>query len=128
MFIFIYRVEISNLPPRIEKYLNEKINENGSTHLTLIDPEKTEINEAMKIAGTAEEAGSVGILIGGSTVSSIHHLDEIVKNIKNCVKIPIILFPNDITGISKYADAIFFSSLLNSINPYYTLNSLNLLD
>jgi phosphoglycerol geranylgeranyltransferase len=95
------------------------MNKNVPTHLTLIDPEKTEIDEAIKIARTAEEAGSFGILIGGSTVSSVHHLDEVIKNIKNCVKIPTILFPNGITGISKYADAIFFSSLLNSINPYY---------
>lgn len=107
------------MPPWVEKYLNENINKNAPTHLTLIDPEKTEINEAIKIARTAEEAGSLGILIGGSTVSSIHHLDEVIKNIKNCLKIPTILFPNGITGISKYADAIFFSSLLNSINPYY---------
>lgn len=107
------------MSPWVEKYLNEKINKNAPIHLTLIDPEKTGINEAMKIARVAEEVGSFGILIGGSTVSSVHHLDEVIKNIKNCVKIPTILFPNGITGISKYADAIFFSSLLNSINPYY---------
>jgi phosphoglycerol geranylgeranyltransferase len=107
------------LPPWVKKYLNERIDKNAPIHLTLIDPEKTKINEAIKIAKTAEEVGSFGILIGGSTVSSVHHLDEVIKNIKKCVKIPTILFPNGITGISKYADAIFFSSLLNSINPYY---------
>lgn len=50
---------------------------------------------------------------------SIYHLDEVVKAIKRKVTIPVILFPNDVAGISKFADAIFFMSLLNSSNPYY---------
>ena len=39
--------------------------------------------------------------------------------IKTDVKIPIILFPGNITGVVPQADAILFSSLLNSENPYY---------
>ena len=35
------------------------------------------------------------------------------------LRIPVILFPGNITGISPAADAILFSSLLNSENPYY---------
>jgi phosphoglycerol geranylgeranyltransferase len=31
----------------------------------------------------------------------------------------VILFPNALSGLSQYADAVFFMSLLNSINPYY---------
>ncbi len=104
---------------QIENYLNKMINENGTIHLTLLDPEKTDKKEAIKISKIAEDIGSVGILIGGSTVSSVHHLDSIIQEIKKSINIPIILFPNGIAGISKYADAIFFSSLLNSINPYY---------
>jgi phosphoglycerol geranylgeranyltransferase len=103
----------------VESYLIERIRKNIPLHLTLIDPEKTKIEESINIARVAEEVGSSGILVGGSTVSSIHQLDGIIKNIKNHQKIPVILFPNGIAGISKYADAIFFSSLLNSINPYY---------
>ena len=108
-----------NLPPWVEKYLEKMMNEKGIIHLTLIDPEGTAIKEAIEISKFAEEAGSVGIMIGGSTVASVQHLDKIVKNIKDSVRIPVILFPNGIAGISKHADAIFFSSLLNSTNPYY---------
>ena len=107
------------MPYWVENYFIERIKKNIPLHLMLIDPEKTKIEESINIAKVAEEVGSSGILVGGSTVSSIHQLDEIIKNIKNHQKIPIILFPNGIAGISKYADAIFFSSLLNSINPYY---------
>jgi len=44
---------------------------------------------------------------------------EVVKNLKKTIKIPIILFPGNITGIVPQADAILFSSLLNSENPYF---------
>jgi phosphoglycerol geranylgeranyltransferase len=42
-----------------------------------------------------------------------------INTIKKQTKLPIILFPNDVAGISKEADAIFFMSLMNSMNPYY---------
>jgi phosphoglycerol geranylgeranyltransferase len=44
---------------------------------------------------------------------------EVVKNLKKAVKIPKILFPGNVTGVVPQADAILFSSLLNSENPYY---------
>jgi phosphoglycerol geranylgeranyltransferase len=62
-------------------------------------------------------------MVGGSTVVSVNQLDEIVNSIKNEVNIPVILFPNNITGISKNADAIWFMSLLNSNNPYFITGS-----
>jgi phosphoglycerol geranylgeranyltransferase len=41
-----------------------------------------------------------------------------VKAIKSS-NFPVILFPNDVVGLSQYADAVFFMSLLNSMNPHY---------
>lgn len=38
---------------------------------------------------------------------------------KKTIKIPIILFPGNITGVVPHADAILFSSLMNSENPYF---------
>jgi phosphoglycerol geranylgeranyltransferase len=58
-------------------------------------------------------------MVGGSTLTSTSHLDNVVGAIKKTVKIPVILFPNNITGICKYADAIWFMSLLNSSDPYF---------
>ena len=43
----------------------------------------------------------------------------IVKTIKKNVNIPVILFPSNLTGVSKHADAMWFLSLLNSSNPYF---------
>ena len=104
---------------QIERYLLDKIHEDGAIHITLIDPEKTTPQMASHIAHEAGSAGTAGIMVGGSTITSTSRLDGVVKAIKKAVKIPVILFPNNITGISKYADAIWFMSLLNSSDPYF---------
>ena len=107
----------------IEKYLLEKIKLEGSIHITLIDPEKVSALQASRIAENSANSGTAAIMIGGSTFASQAHLDDVVKNIKSAVKIPTILFPNNITGISSYADAIWFMSLLNSVDPYFLMGA-----
>jgi phosphoglycerol geranylgeranyltransferase len=107
----------------IEKYLLKKIKTDGSIHITLIDPEKVSAQQASRIAETSEKSGTAAIMIGGSTFASQAHLDDVVKGIKSSVKIPTILFPNNITGISSYADAIWFMSLLNSVDPYFLMGA-----
>jgi len=62
-------------------------------------------------------------MVGGSTFVIPAHLDAVVKAIRRTVKIPTILFPNNITGISRHADAIWFMSLLNSIDPYFLIGA-----
>ncbi|MGB9841117.1 MAG: geranylgeranylglyceryl/heptaprenylglyceryl phosphate synthase [Candidatus Bathyarchaeales archaeon] len=107
---------------RVEQYLLEKIKE-GSIHITLIDPEKMTPPQAARVAESSEISGTSAIMIGGSTFVSQAHLDSMVKAIKRVVKVPIILFPNNITGISRYADAIWFMSLLNSVDPYFLIGA-----
>jgi len=104
---------------RVEKNLLNKIETDGTIHITLVDPEKVTAKTASQTACKAEEGGTAAIMVGGSTVTSTTHLDQVVKAIKRTVKIPIILFPNNITGISRHADAIWFMSLLNSSDPYF---------
>ncbi|MEJ5326715.1 MAG: geranylgeranylglyceryl/heptaprenylglyceryl phosphate synthase [Candidatus Bathyarchaeia archaeon] len=107
----------------IEQYLLKKINSEGSIHITLIDPEKMTPPQAARVAESSEISGTSAIMIGGSTFVSQAHLDSMVKAIKRAVKLPIILFPNNITGISRYADAIWFMSLLNSVDPYFLIGA-----
>jgi phosphoglycerol geranylgeranyltransferase len=107
----------------IEKYLLEKIKAEGSIHLTLIDPEKVTVQQAANIAENSKNSGTAAIMIGGSTFASQMHLDDVVKSIKSSVKLPTILFPNNITGISSCADAIWFMSLLNSVDPYFLMGA-----
>jgi phosphoglycerol geranylgeranyltransferase len=107
----------------VEKYLLERIKTDGTIHITLVDPEKISALEASRIAENSANSGTAAIMIGGSTFVSQAHLDDVVKAIKSTVEIPAILFPNNITGISSNADAIWFMSLLNSVDPYFLIGA-----
>lgn len=107
----------------VEKYLLERIREEGAVHLTLIDPEKVTASSASHLAKKSETYKTTAMMVGGSTSTSTAHLDSIIKAIKRTVNIPVILFPNNVTGISKNADAIWFMSLLNSLDPYFLIGA-----
>jgi len=107
----------------IERYLLDKIKVDGSIHMTLIDPEKVTAEEAASIAQSASNSGTAAIMIGGSTVSSQKQLYEVVQAIKAAVATPTILFPGNVNGISRNADAIWFMSMLNSTDPYFLMGA-----
>ncbi|MGD6934670.1 MAG: geranylgeranylglyceryl/heptaprenylglyceryl phosphate synthase [Candidatus Bathyarchaeia archaeon] len=108
---------------RVEKYLLEKIAAEKTIHMTLIDPEKITPAQAATVAQNSKESGTSAIMIGGSTFSSQEHLDQVVQAIKNAVDLPTILFPNNVSGISRHSDAIWFMSLLNSVDPYFLVGA-----
>lgn len=107
----------------VERYLLDRIKSEGAIHITLIDPEKVTPPQASTIAQKANLSGTSAIMIGGSTFVSTKHLDYVVKAVKRTIKIPVILFPNNVTSISRYADAIWFMSLINSVDPYFLMGA-----
>jgi phosphoglycerol geranylgeranyltransferase len=88
--------------------------------MTLLDPEKKSGYDCAAIAKDAEAGGTAAIMVGGSTVASGVEMEDTVKRIKAAVKLPVIIFPNNIASITGAADAIWFMSLLNS---YYLIDS-----
>jgi phosphoglycerol geranylgeranyltransferase len=104
---------------RVEAYLLNKIEEEGAVHMTLLDPERTPPKDAAVVAGEAKNAGTSAIMVGGSTVRRTEEVDSVVKAVKKSVDIPVIIFPNDVSAVSRFADAIWFMSLLNSTDPYF---------
>jgi phosphoglycerol geranylgeranyltransferase len=90
-------------------------------HFSLLDPDKQKPKMAGEIAKIAEDAGSSAIMVGGSTLVSQEQVDETVKAIKERSKLPVILFPSSAKYLSKYADAVFFMSLMNSRNINYII-------
>jgi phosphoglycerol geranylgeranyltransferase len=96
----------------------------GSAALAaLIDPDNFDKKRAASVARKVEKLGFDCVFIGGSTLGDQSHLDEVVRAVKRCVTSPVILFPGNITGISRHADAILFSSLLNSTNTYFIVGA-----
>ncbi len=104
---------------RVERYLQRELKKKGVLHMALIDPDKCTPDKAAEIAQAAERAGSTAIMIGGSTGITQEELDATVKTIKKMCKLPVILFPGSLQGLSRYADAVWFLSVLNSTDPYY---------
>lgn len=105
----------------IEKMLLKGIEKQGCIHLALIDPESPRKDLATTVRGL-EDMGTSAIMVGGSTVKSPDQLDLTVHKIKENSSLPVILFPNGVSGISRYADAIFFMSLLNSSTTEFIID------
>ena len=59
------------------------------------------------------------ILVGGSSATDQIGMDKAVRILRKKAKMPIVLFPGNITGVVPKAHAILFTSLMNSENPYY---------
>lgn len=106
-----------------EALLHSEIRRKGTLVAALIDPENFTPTEASEVAASVQEAGASLILVGGSTIANQNQLDDVVMAIKKRITLPVILFPGNITGISQYADAILFTSLLNSSNPYFVIGA-----
>lgn len=104
---------------KIEQNLLSARKKKAGLLFVLIDSEVSKIKESVKLAKNVERLGASAILVGGSSAINQLEMAEVVKSLKKSVKIPIILFPGNVTGVVPGADAILFSSLMNSENPYY---------
>lgn len=104
---------------QIESKLKDLIKSQRTICVGLLDSENNSPDEAAAVAARAEKCGAKAILVGGSTAIDQIELEQVVKTIKNTVTSPVILFPGNVTGVAPSADAIFFSCLMNSDNPYF---------
>jgi len=99
-----------------QKLLNIK-KEKGAGFLVLLDPDRLEIEEIVKLARKSEEGGADGFLVGSSLLLS-SRFDRAIEQIKSNVGLPVIIFPGNANQVSKYADAILFLSLISGRNPH----------
>jgi phosphoglycerol geranylgeranyltransferase len=108
---------------QVERHIKRDISHRGSICFPLIDTENLQGHHIKEVCDTIAEAGASAVLIGGSTISDQVQLDKVTALIRRNLQIPIILFPGNITGITRHADAILFLSLLNSENPYFIVQA-----
>ncbi len=104
---------------KVESYLKSELKKKNALLFVLIDSEVSQLKASSKLAKDVEKTGASAILVGGSSATDQIELAQVVKGIKKGIKIPIILFPGNVTGVVPDADAILFSSLMNSENPYF---------
>lgn len=83
----------------------------------LIDPDKVEDPGSLtRLLNLASENCVDFFLVGGSLITTTN-LSEVIRQIKEAVNIPVVLFPGNSMQIDPGADAILFLSLISGRNP-----------
>jgi phosphoglycerol geranylgeranyltransferase len=93
----------------------------GVKHFTLIDPDKSV--DYLRIAKLALDAGTDGILVGGSLGIRESQMAQVVRDIKTIAHVPVVLFPGSLTQLTEEADGVLFLSVLNSLDPYFIVGA-----
>ncbi|MCL4372178.1 geranylgeranylglyceryl/heptaprenylglyceryl phosphate synthase [Candidatus Marsarchaeota archaeon] len=105
---------------KVEEYIKETISTKGAMLFSVIDPVDYKTPDmAVKTAKAVAEAGADIVIIGGSIGAQGELLDYVAKSTMESISVPLVLFPGNIATITRYANAIYFMSLLNARNPYW---------
>lgn len=86
----------------------------------LIDPDKFDLKKTEGFIVKLNQSVATHIFVGGSAVEA-HVTEVLVYEIKKYTKLPVILFPGDVTQITNHADALLFLSLISGRNPEYLI-------
>ena len=87
----------------------------------LIDPDKIEIESILSLSKQIRNTRVNYIFVGGSEVEE-NKTEDVVKELKKYIDLPIILFPGDVSQITNLADGILFLSLISGRNPDYLID------
>lgn len=86
----------------------------------LIDPDKMELNALSLFINRVNKSIATHIFVGGSTVAK-DVTEILVTALQKLTKLPIVLFPGDVTQIANKADAILYLSLISGRNSEYLI-------
>jgi phosphoglycerol geranylgeranyltransferase len=98
----------------------KSISVNKKLLAVLIDPDKFSIEKVSEFIKKVNQSVATHIFVGGSRVNE-HDTEVLVIEIKKYTKLPVILFPGDVTQITDKADALLFLSLISGRNPEYLI-------
>lgn len=93
----------------------------GPVHMTLLDPASIPGHDGADIAVEAAGLGTHAFMVGGSTDVNSENLDDLVREIKERTRLPVIYFPSSGSAFSARVDAVWFMSMLNSRNPRFII-------
>jgi phosphoglycerol geranylgeranyltransferase len=86
----------------------------------LIDPDKFLVKNVASFFVKVNTSIATHIFVGGSTVND-DATDVLVSEIKKHTKLPVVLFPGDVSQITDKADALLFLSLISGRNSEYLI-------
>lgn len=102
-------------------YILNKSKTNQKQLAVLIDPDKTDNIKLKKLLKVINETSVDLIFVGGSLVNN--NISEIISEIKNNTKLPVVIFPGSLNQISINADSILLLSLISGRNPEFLIGN-----
>ncbi|HTJ53697.1 MAG TPA: geranylgeranylglyceryl/heptaprenylglyceryl phosphate synthase [Cyclobacteriaceae bacterium] len=97
--------------------LRDRYKEGKKSIAVLVDPDKVEdASKLNHLINLANENCVDFFFVGGSLVTTTN-LSQVVKQIKESVTIPVVLFPGNSIQIDPSADGLLFLSLISGRNP-----------
>ena len=104
----------------IYKHILQDVTSGKKILAVLIDPDKIAIKHIPSFIGKVNKSVANYVFVGGSDVAE-QQTEIVVQTIKKHTRLPIVLFPGDITQITNQADALLFLSLISGRNPDYLI-------
>jgi len=89
----------------------------------LIDPDKMKLENVSSFINKVNTSIATHIFVGGSIVKG-NATQILVSKIKVETKLPVVLFPGNLSQITNNADALLFLSLISGRNPEYLIGQL----
>lgn len=86
----------------------------------LIDPDKMKLENVSSFINKVNTSIATHIFVGGSIVKG-NATQILVSKIKVETKLPVVLFPGNLSQITNNADALLFLSLISGRNPEYLI-------
>jgi len=100
--------------------LIESINKGEKLLAVLIDPDKMAIEKVSNLMEKVNSSIITHVFVGGSEVKE-KLTEALVLEVKKHTKLPIVLFPGDVSQVTENADALLFLSLISGRNPDYLI-------
>ncbi|MBP93149.1 MAG: geranylgeranylglyceryl/heptaprenylglyceryl phosphate synthase [Flavobacteriaceae bacterium] len=104
----------------IYKHILQDVTSGKKILAVLIDPDKIAIKHIPSFIGKVNKSVANYVFVGGSDVAE-QQTEIVVQTIKKHTRLPIVLFPGDITQITNQANALLFLSLISGRNPDYLI-------
>jgi phosphoglycerol geranylgeranyltransferase len=101
----------------ILKTLRERHRDGKKSIAVLVDPDKVEDPTRLQLLTNLASENCVDFFFVGGSLITTSNLGQVVKQIKDNVTIPVILFPGNYMHVEPSADALLFLSLISGRNP-----------
>ncbi len=102
---------------KILEILKDRRRQGKKSLAVLVDPDKIENTAKLKNLLNLASENCVDFFFVGGSLMTTTNLSEVVREIKENVGMPVILFPGNSMQLDPAADAILFLSLISGRNP-----------